>query len=1250
MQNARYTALCLTLLFLIAPMMPLATANSSEEVDKIESPMPTESFANPSLMSPKLITYSTLDAFTPKVGTSSGRAACPSPSNLQSDGGSSGDAGSDSNTSRSLGTDPSSGTTGVQGCVDATDTDDWYTVTTSAGKDVDVELVVPAGADFDLYLVDSSGYEYDYDYSEYDDPLEKVSTGGTSFSGVASTFYINVRAYSGDGQYTLRTWTNSTPPRPDLVITSITEPSTGQAGASVSVEYVVENIYNGTSAAFEVQFILSTDQTFDQFDDLIQLSQSENSLAENTSRTTTATVTLPNNLADGTYYWIIWADGYANVTEQNDTNNNLASDGVMFVGESCDDLHPSGQDDAGLGADAPNNESAATATPMGSNVTDSYTGCIDGADGNDVFSFDVPANHTIEAQLTLSNASVFFTLLLTDAADSMVDYVGSDGFVTTLGTTYDGIGGTYFLNVSMSGTGVNWTLDVWTNYSTPQSNLVIESIDAPATASAGSLISFEVEINNTGTLLAPTSMLTAWLSVDGALSDLDLELGNETAPSLDINESQMIQFSVTVPASAQGGNYTLIVMVDSDELIDEKSEFDNEGSPVEEILVDQKATSCPTQDDAMSGSDAGSDANGAYFLGQDVSMTITACVHQDVDESDWFELTVSPGLNLTVTLVNSPDQDADIYLHDSAGEWFDRGYLSGSNDESATTIDSDDFAGTGGTFYVSVEAWDSLGVYTIIIETEGVDPDSFNCGQQNDINLGQDAPSGNGINIGQNPTESGEGCFSGTDESDIYTFSINDNENFDLTFDADTSLPFTLTLQDAAGNLVASADNMSYGMIFQTLGTDYEGQTKEYTVNIDAAGGVGYYNLSINTVGPAAADVGIDSLVCPLNHTSGEEVQVSWELISLRGPADNTVITIYVDLIDESGAEVARMVEAIVTVSVQGNLTFGADSEFYTTPDETTSGTYACQITIDVNDDLVEGDEENNIHIGDSFFIQNEEELWANDVDRDGFNTTDTGDGMVDDCPTTFGESTIDRFGCADIDEDGVSNLNDYWPQDVTQALDTDGDSYGDSPLGTDGDQCPNVPGVANGEGGDGCPAANTDADDDGVNDASDACPDTPLGVTVGADGCEVDNSTDPEGNTTLPGDTTNPEGNTTLPGDGTDDSETDGVDEPGDQSDATGVKSGSNILGMPPMVVYGILGIVLVALLSMLLLRGRSSGESSAFAQQEMAYGSAALPAADPTITAEQLAYEQQLVASGYPADYARAYADQHFRPWLQN
>jgi hypothetical protein len=258
--------------------------------------------------------------------------------------------------------------------------------------------------------------------------------------------------------------------------------------------------------------------------------------------------------------------------------------------------------------------------------------------------------------------------------------------------------------------------------------LIINSIDAPDAASAGTSYTFEVDVNNTGTLLSPSSVLTAWLSVDGTLSDLDIELANTTVPSLDINESQMVQVTGTIPANAQGGNYTLIVMVDSDELIDEKSEFDNEDSAEDLVLVDVKATACPTQDDAGSGSDAGSDENGAYFLGQDVSMTITACVHKDVDDDDWFEVSVSPGLNLTVTLINAPDQDADVFLRDSAGEWFDRGFLSGSNDESATTIDSTNFAGSGGTFYISVESWLSLGVYTLVIETEGVDPNSFNCG------------------------------------------------------------------------------------------------------------------------------------------------------------------------------------------------------------------------------------------------------------------------------------------------------------------------------------------------------------------------------------------------------------------------------------------------------------------------------------------------------------------------------------------
>ncbi|MBT5391834.1 MAG: hypothetical protein HOL22_05740 [Euryarchaeota archaeon] len=1236
MQNVRLSAIGLTFLFFFAAMVPMVSA-LEEQID-VETNLSKEHMEMDLIKQPNQLLFKEPN----QKSTTGGRAACVT----QSDAGTPGDAGGDANTSRSLGTNPNSGQTGTQGCMDSTDTEDWYEVTITAGKDVDVELTVPSNADFDLYLIDSSGTYVDSSRSIT--ALEKVSTSGTSISGNAGNFFIEVFVYSGDGQYSLRTWTNDTPPQPDLTLTSINEPASGQPGATVNVEYVVENIYNATSDPFDVQFILSTDQISDFGDDLIDASEPEAALNENTSRTTTAQVVLPSNLANGTYYWLLFVDGYDNVTEKNESNNFLASTGVMLVGESCEDLHPNGQDDAGLGNDATSNQT--NATSMGTNVTASYTGCIDGVDKNDVFAFDVPANHSIDVTLTLDQPVTAFIDLTYGASDvdMSVSFSGNEGAVSSLGTAFDGIGGTYYVNLSRSGTGVNWTLDVWTNYSTPAPNLVIENLSGPLSANAGDSITYDVEVNNTGTQLAPASLLTAWLSVDSGLADHDVEIGNMSISSLDINETGIFQLMVTIPSNTQGGNYTIIAMVDSDEQISEKSDTDNTENSYNELLVDSKATSCPVQDDALSGGDAGADAANSIYLGIDVSMTLNGCIHKDVDDVDWFEIDVSPGLNVTVTLVNSPDQDADLYLRDDQGEWFDRGFFSSSIDEEVTTVDDDDFGGVGGTFYISVESWLSLGVYTLIIETEGVDPNAFNCGQQDDLGLGQDAPAGNGINVGQNPTLVGEGCFSGLDESDVFSFTVNDGKNFEIEFSADPAVPFSATLQDISGNLIAYADNTSFGILFTSYDTEYEGVSKDYVLIIDSTGGAGFYNLSIENLDSAPADVGISSLVCPTNHTSGSEVQITWDLVSLRGDANSISITLHLDLIDSNGDDVARMATKTVVVYGEYNTTFGSGAEYYSTVDEQATGFYNCRLTIDVNDVLMESDETNNQEIGTPFFIQNEEELWANDVDRDGFNTSDGGDGVVDDCPTTYGDSTIDRVGCADLDGDGVSNLNDLWPFDDSQALDSDGDSYGDNPEGIDGDACPVVPGVANGVGGNGCPPADTDADDDGVDDIDDQCPNTPAGTVVGADGCE---SEDEQNN---PGDNTTIDSNETIDGNITDGGNDDSTSNEGDDgtNEDDGAQSDSGVLGFSNTTLGIILAAVLILLLSLVLVvRGRKSNdEDKMFSQQQMAYASVTgVPTTDPTITPEQIAYEQQLIAAGYPADYARTYADQHFRPWLK-
>ena len=68
---------------------------------------------------------------------------------------------------------------------------------------------------------------------------------------------------------------------------------------------------------------------------------------------------------------------------------------------------------------------------------------------------------------------------------------------------------------------------------------------------------------------------------------------------------------------------------------------------------------------------------------------------------------------------------------------------------------------------------------------------------------------------------------------------------------------------------------------------------------------------------------------------------------------------------------------------------------------------------------------------------------WS-DWDGDGF-----GDELIavqgDSCPSQYGNSTIDRFGCIDNDGDGYSNSNDDFPDEPSQHQDSDGDGYGNN-------------------------------------------------------------------------------------------------------------------------------------------------------------------------------------------------------------
>ena len=66
------------------------------------------------------------------------------------------------------------------------------------------------------------------------------------------------------------------------------------------------------------------------------------------------------------------------------------------------------------------------------------------------------------------------------------------------------------------------------------------------------------------------------------------------------------------------------------------------------------------------------------------------------------------------------------------------------------------------------------------------------------------------------------------------------------------------------------------------------------------------------------------------------------------------------------------------------------------------------------------------------------------DTDEDGFGDNEFGT-RGDSCPTVYGTSTLDIFGCPDTDGDGWSNEGDSFPTIASQFSDRDGDGWGDN-------------------------------------------------------------------------------------------------------------------------------------------------------------------------------------------------------------
>ena len=946
--------------------------------------------------------------------------------------------------------------------------------------------------------------------------------------------------------------------------------------------------------------------------------------------------------------------------------------------EACADWY-NPQNDANTGQDAPSNWTESP-TNMGNNVTASYNGCLDGGDGGDVFAFDVPVNHTITAVLSMESG-VDFELGLHQPDGSEIDFSenqqGQDEFVTSVGTGAENQQGTYYLNISHFAGSGNYTFDVWTNYTVPVPNLAIEDVSFNQAGNLGDVIPFNVTVINDGTLdVTDSFMVEVILSVDSDNTWVDHNIGNVTWSSgLAFNSTQVIPVNGVIPTNLVEGEYYVFVMLDRNEMIAEEIETDNFETAADSLTIGNGVNPCALpQNDAASGSDIGDTTSNSFDLGLDAEIEVRGCVDQN-DKADLYKITISPNQSLEVTLITAPNNgaDFDLVLSLPNGTEIDvsQNYFS---DDEFVTLNGTDYENSSGDYYLNVTHYGTNnpgGTYRLLVgqpdQSAYVAP--FSCNGHNDLavgneNYGYDVSSENPGTLGT-VTDfpdgySGIGCLGGADFSDAYTFSMGDYKNLRISFNATANSPFYANLTDSNNVVIATVDNTTYGSFFESLDNEsLEGKEMEYTLTVHSNGGEGDYELIFDTIQPAQPDLVGWSMICPTGteveqYSNNEVLDLSLDVRNLRGPGNDQAYSVVVELVNGQNDTMLTIFSSAVSdsnptlsqiYSYNDTTAYEQINQQWTTPENLSSGLYRCKLIVDFDNEITETDESNNVLYSEEFYITNIDELYANDEDRDGWNTTDTGDGKVDSCPSNPGTSTVDRYGCPDLDNDGVSNDNDILPIDPTQWYDSDGDGFGDNSLGTNGDKCPDVPGVFSGDEGAGCPIL--DLDSDGVLNENDLCPETPIGTVVDSEGCEI--LEEPQDNNTVGDDDITP----VDPVDPTDPADTEDSDNAASES-TDKAESESGLFGMS-FTLIGIIGIVIVLIIATLLFVRSRSANSDTYAMQEKAYADAGyaavagIGAADSSITPEQLAYEQQLVEAGYPEDYARAYADQHFRPWLK-
>jgi subtilisin family serine protease/subtilase family serine protease len=369
-----------------------------------------------------------------------------------------------------------------------------------------------------------------------------------------TTYYYVVSAANMVGESSYSPEAAATPAVPaDLVVSSFIVPNNAAPGQPFPVSVTTKNQGTGSAAPSRTKFFISIDTVIDSSDMRLAEDQLVPTAAPGASFPASISLSIPPQLATGTYYLIAKADADDVHFESQEGNNTRARQ--IYVGA---DLVIS----VLMGP---------TGTTPGATMTMSYT--VENQGG-----MSAPVSNVRFYWSTNSTLDAADTVLSTETVGSIAQTGNAPGQTTfivpasaTVGTFYV-IAEADALKVVPEIRETNNTASYLVRIG---GDLVIPAFTAPSALGAGASVVLTDTTRNDGGSPVGASLTQFYLSTDAVLSVGDSLLGARSVGALAPAESSTGSTTLTIPAGTLAGSYYLFAKADGGGSVSESQETNN---------------------------------------------------------------------------------------------------------------------------------------------------------------------------------------------------------------------------------------------------------------------------------------------------------------------------------------------------------------------------------------------------------------------------------------------------------------------------------------------------------------------------------------------------------------------------------------------------------------------------------------------------------------------------------------------------